>query len=284
MHVHYLPHLALSYSRHTSTLNHTFVLLSSDYTKSLHLQTDRSLEFHTPEACRHATRIPRYGRDLKYDRWSAEALIPSVGVNADGLGEVYRLNLELGRFMTPYEVNVGGDDFTTLGSGSLQGGIESGSVNAAAIGENSHNLLAFGTSLGTVEFWDPRSRSRIGNLPPTSSLSNSSDLLLPDTRPEITCLEFKSDGLTLATGTSTGLIHLYDLRSPTPLLRKDQGYGYPIHTLTFLDPTTRNSSTSLTTENKILSADKRIIKIWNADTGAPWTSVEPAVDLNSTLR
>jgi len=29
-----------------------------------------------------------------------------------------------------------------------------------------------------------------------------------------------------------------------------------------------------------MSADKRIIKIWEAESGTPWTSVEPAVDLN----
>ena len=34
-------------------------------------------------------------------------------------------------------------------------------------------------------------------------------------------------------------------------------------------------------EPKILSADKRIIKIWDMRDGTPWTSVGPAVDLNS---
>lgn len=64
IHTHYLPHLSLSFARHTTTLNLTFLLLSSDYSKSLHLQTDRSLEFHTPQGCHYKTRIPRYGRDL----------------------------------------------------------------------------------------------------------------------------------------------------------------------------------------------------------------------------
>jgi hypothetical protein len=38
--------------------------------------------------------------------------VPSVGVNAEGLGEAYRLNLEVGRFMRSYEIDVGGDDTT----------------------------------------------------------------------------------------------------------------------------------------------------------------------------
>jgi len=196
-----------------------------------------------------------------------------VGVNSDGHGEVFRLNLELGRFMKGYEIDVGGDDYTTLGGGALQGGIHTGSVNTAAIAEESHNLLAFGTSLGTVEFWDARSRSRVGLLqtpPDTSTLTGG--------RSELTALEFHRNGLTLATGSSTGLIHLYDLRRPTPLLKKDQGYGYPIQNLLFLSPTITSATPSSTP--KILSADKRIIKIWDETDGTPWTSVEPAVDLH----
>ena len=259
IHTHYLPHLSLSFARHTTTLNHSFVLLSSDYSKSLHLQTDRSLEFHTAGGCHHRTRLPRYGRDLAYERHSAEALIPSVGVNAEGSGEVYRLNLEIGRYMKPYQIDVGGDDLTTAGGGALQGGINTGSVNTAAIAEDSHNLLAFGTSIGTVEFWDPRSKARVG--------------LLSVQEGEITALDFDRSGLTLATGSSEGIVQIFDLRRPVPILRKDQGYGYPIKTLMHM--------TTSSQEKKILSADKRIIKLWDERDGKAWTSVEPAVDINS---
>ncbi|EEP76302.1 conserved hypothetical protein [Uncinocarpus reesii 1704] len=272
IHTHYLPHLSLSWARHTISLNTTFQLLSSDYSKSLHLQADRSLEFHTPQGCHYTMRLPRYGRDLMYDRQSTEALVPAVGVNQDGTGEVFRLNLEQGRYMRSYEVDVGGDDFTSAGGGALQGGINTGSVNTGAIAEESHNLLAFGTSLGTVELWDSRAKGRAAVLLPPS------DSQLGEGKSEITALRFHRSGLTLATGSSQGLIYLYDLRSPVPLLKKDQGYGYPIHTLDFLTPTT--SSREQTSDPKILSSDKRIIKIWDARDGTPWTSVEPAVDIN----
>ena len=273
IHTHYLPHLSLSFARHTISLNTTFLLLSTDYSKSLHLQADRSLEFHTPLGCHHTTRLPRYGRDLKYDKRCAEALIPAVGVNEHGSGEVFRLNLEVGRYMRGYEVDVGGDDFKSSGGGALQGGIDTGSVNSAAVAEESHGLLAFGTSLGAVEFWDSRSRGRVGIL---QSPRQSSPI---EARPEITALEFDRSGLGIATGSSAGLIHLYDLRSPAPLLKKDQGYGYPIQTLIYL--TSSTSTRAQTAEPKILSADKRIIKIWDQRDGSPWTSVEPAVDINS---
>jgi len=268
IHTHYLPHLSLSYARHTNTINETFILLSTDYSKSLHLQTDRMLEFHTPGGLHYSARIPRYGRDLKYNKRSAEALIPAVGVNADGNGEVYRLNLEIGRFMKGYEVDVGGDDMDTVGGGALQGGINTGAVNTAAIAEQSHNLMAFGTSIGTVEFWDNRSRSKVGILQAPRTVSTYGS----DAKSQITALEFHRSGLNLATGSSTGLVSIYDLRSPVPLLQKGQGYDFPIKNLKYLDG-------SLSSE-KIMSADKRVIKIWDAQSGDAWTSMEPAVDMN----
>ncbi|KAF2848676.1 WD repeat-containing protein-like protein [Plenodomus tracheiphilus IPT5] len=267
IHVHYLPHLSLSFARHTNSLNQTFHLLSSDYTKSVHLQSDRMIEFHTAGNLHYMSRIPRYGRDLIYDRRSAECLVPSVGVNADGMGEAFRLNLEVGRFMRSYEVDVGGDE---LGNGTLQGGIDAGAVNTGAIAEDSHNLLAFGTSIGTVEFWDSRSRNRVG------ILSSPQDAF--EGRSEITALTFPKSGLEIAVGDSNGLVHLYDLRSPKPTVKKDQGYGFPIKNIIYLDSST--STRGQTTEPKILTADKRIIKIWDPRDGASWTSVEPAVDLN----
>lgn len=259
IHTHYLPHLSLSFARHTTTLNHSFILLSNDYTKSLHLQHDRRLEFHTQGGCHYQTRLPRYGRDLVYDKASTEALIPAVGVNADGLGEVYRLNLEIGRYMKPYQIEVGGDDLTTSGGGALQGGIFTGSVNCAAIAEESHNLSAFGTSIGTVEFWDSRSKARVG--------------ILSGQQGQITALDFDRSGISIATGSSEGMVQLYDLRRPVPILTKDQGYGFPIKTLMHM--------TTSSQEKKILSADKRIIKLWDETDGKAWTSVEPAVDINS---
>jgi ribosome biogenesis protein ENP2 len=270
IHVHNLSQLSLSFARHTNTENQTFRLLSSDYTKSVHLQRDRVIEFHTAGNLHWSTRIPRYGRDLIYDRRSAECLIPAVGVNNAGLGECYRLNLEVGRFMRSYEVDVGGDDLAAAGSGPLQGSVNAGAVNTGAIAEDSHNLLAFGTSLGTVEFWDARSRNRVGILsPPQDAIEG---------RAEVSAMTFHRSGLEMAVGSSAGLVHLYDLRSPRPLLRKDQGYGFAIKNIIYLSSST--SSKAQVADPKILTADQRIIKIWDPRDGAAWTSVEPAVDLN----
>lgn len=270
IHTHHLPDLSLSFARHTTSQNATFLLLSSDYSKSLHLQVDRKLEFHTRGGCHYETRLPRYGRDLKYDRRSAEALIPAVGVNSDGNGEVYRLNLEIGRYMKSYEVDVGGDDMTSAGGGALQGGINTGSVNVAAIAEDSHNLLAFGTSIGTVELWDPRSRGRVGLLAAQNREMAAS--FKPEI-PEITALDFDPSGLSIATGNDEGIIRVYDLRRPVPLVKKHQGYDHPIHTIMHL--------TTASHEKKILSANNQTsIKLWDAEDGSPWTSVETAEHMN----
>ncbi|KAI1175902.1 WD40-repeat-containing domain protein [Nemania sp. FL0916] len=257
IHVHYLPHLSLSYARHTTSLNVTFTLLSSDASKSLHLQSDRRVEFHTPAGLHETIKLPRYGRDLCYDRLATEALIGSVGLGAEGHGEVFRFNLEAGRFMQSYRVDVGSDSGSEVG---LQGSIWAPAVNSIAIAENTHNLLAFGTSMGSVEFWDPRSRSRIA--------------VLGGQEGEITALDFNDSGLSIATGTSTGVLKLFDMRSPKPLWQKDHGSGFPIKNLAHM--------TTSSSERKIMSSDKQLIKINEESTGQTWTSIEPIVDLNFT--
>ncbi|KAI1260195.1 WD40-repeat-containing domain protein [Xylariaceae sp. FL1019] len=286
IHVHYLPHLSLSYARHTTSLNITFTLLGRDASKSLHLQSDRRIEFHTPAGLLETMRLPRYGRDLVFDRLATEALIPAVGLGSEGSGEVFRVNLESGRFLQPYKIDVGADSGDEVG---LQGSSKSAhdsdfkrglgsragfthrallmtnlvtapAVNVAAIGENTHNLLAFGTSIGSVEFWDSRSRSRIA--------------ILGGQEGEITALDFSDSGLSLCTGSSTGVIKLFDMRSPRPLLQKDHGSGFPIKNLTHM--------TTSSSERKIMSSDKQLIKIFDESTGETWTSIEPTVDINFT--
>ncbi|KAI0434158.1 WD40-repeat-containing domain protein [Xylaria sp. FL1042] len=257
IHVHYLPHLSLSYARHTTSLNIKFTLLSTDASKSLHLQSDRRVEFHTPAGLHEAIKLPRYGRDLCYDRLATEALVGSVGLGPDGHGEVFRFNLEAGRFMQSYRVDLGSDSGSEVG---LQGSIWAPAVNSIAIAENTHNLLAFGTSVGSVEFWDPRSRSRIA--------------VLGGQEGEITALDFNDSGLSIATGSSTGVVKLFDMRSPKPHWQKDHGSGFPIKNLTHM--------TTSSSERKIMSSDKQLIKINEESTGQTWTSIEPIVDINFT--
>ncbi|KAJ0109856.1 wd repeat protein [Diaporthe amygdali] len=256
IHTHDLNQLSLSWNRHTTSLNQSFVLLSRDATKSLHLQSDRKLEFHTLAGCHHEIRLPRYGRDLVYDRNSSEALVAATGLGSNGTGEVFRMNLVEGRFMKSYEIDVGGDDGLEAG---LQGSIEAGCVSSAAVAEDTHNLLAFGTSKGSVELIDPRARSKVA--------------VLEGLEGEVSALDFNPySGMSLAIGTSQGICSVFDLRRPVPLLRKDQGFGYAIQNILHLKTASQ--------ERKILTSDKKIIKIWDETSGEAWTHIEPITDLN----
>ncbi|GBB97896.1 hypothetical protein RclHR1_00310024 [Rhizophagus clarus] len=238
--------MSMKFDRHTYSENVNFVILSDDWTKSVLLQNDRTIEFHTQGGIYYKTRIPKFGRDLVYHYPSCDLLI---GASSH---EVYRLNLNQGRFLNPFSTD------STAG------------INVTIINP-AHQLFGFGTENGTVELWDPRSRSRIGLLAPQlpSFSASSSDLF------QVTAMEYKNDGLSLAIGTSTGHVLLYDLRSSKPWLVKDHQYGYPIKKLFWYDVVIGNEGNS-----KIISADSKIMKIWDKDNGANFTSIEPNTDIN----
>jgi len=231
----------MKFERHTLAENVNFLLLSDDWTKSVHLQNDRSIEFHNQGGVQYNTRIPKFGRDLQYHYPSCDLYIAAAG------DEVYRLNLEQGKFLNSLEVE------------SAEGGVNCLHICPA------HQLLGLGTDGGTVEFWDPRVRSRVGIL----------DVSIQESAADpITALSYRLDGLNVAVGTHTGQTLLYDLRSPRPYLRKDQGYSLPIKTISWLE--SREDAES----SKILTADKKIIKIWSTTDGTPYASIEPPLDIN----
>jgi ribosome biogenesis protein ENP2 len=241
MRVYDFAEMSMKFERHTSAENVQFLLLSDDWTKSVHLQNDRSIEFHNQGGLQYETRIPRFGRDLAYHYPSCDLYIAAAS------DEVYRLNLEQGKFLNSLEVETA-----------------SGGVNCIDICP-AHQLLGFGAEGGTVEFWDPRFRSRVNVL---------NVLTAQDDTDAVTALSFRMDGLNMAVGTHSGQTLLYDLRSPRAYLRKDQGYGLPMKKITWLESPDGLESA------KVLSADNKIIKIWSSTDGTPYTSIEPPLDVN----
>ncbi|CAG8473713.1 11275_t:CDS:2 [Funneliformis mosseae] len=241
--------MSMKFDRHTDSENVNFVILSDDWTKSVLLQNDRTIEFHTQGGIYYKIRVPKFGRDLVYHYPSCDLL---VGASSH---EVYRLNLSQGRFLNSFSTD------STMG------------VNVTIINP-AHQLFGFGTEDGTIELWDPRSRSRIGLLAPQLPLSASSSMSLNNSL-QVTAMEYRNDGLSLAVGTSTGHILLYDLRSSKPWLVKDHQYGYPIKKLSWYDDVMGDRGKS-----KIISADCKIMKIWDKDNGANFTSIEPNTDIN----
>ncbi|KAJ2156206.1 Small ribosomal subunit biogenesis [Coemansia sp. RSA 552] len=242
--------VSLKFDRHTDAENIDFVVLSDDWTKSVHLQNDRTLEFHNEGQMHFRTRIPKFGRALAYHSPSCDVLVGGAS------SEVYRLNIDQGRFMAPMQTQ-------------SQKGINVVRVNPA------HQLFGFGAEDGSVEFWDPRAKNRIGVLEPTIPNAAGS---MDGTQGgfEITAMDFRADGLGTAVGTSSGHVLLYDLRQARPWQVKDQQYGLPIKTLQWVE----SGNAEDVSGAKIMSADSRIIKLWNAQSGKLFTSIEPPNDIN----
>lgn len=239
MHVYDFANLSLKFDRHTDCENVDFLILSNDWTKSIHLQNDRSIEFQTRGGIHYRTRIPKFGRDMTYNPVNCDLVVGASG------NELYRLNLDQGRFLNPYVLDT-------------DQGVNSVDLNPV------HGLLCAGLEDGTVEFWDPRSRQRAAKLFVADQLSEST---------QVTTTKFRNDGLNFACGTSSGQSLIYDLRASTPSIVKDQGYGFEIKKIIWLD---ENSSDS----DKILTSDKRIAKIWDRNDGKAFASMEPSVDIN----
>ena len=59
-------------------------------------------------------------------------------------------------------------------------------------------------------------------------------------------------------GTSTGHTLLYDIRAARPFALKDQGYGLPVKNVRWIEGGSRMAG-----DGMVLSADKKVIKIWD---------------------
>ncbi|MBW0504409.1 hypothetical protein O181_044124 [Austropuccinia psidii MF-1] len=262
MKVYELDELALKFDRVTDTENVDFCILSTDWTKTLHLQADRTLDLHTQTASHYKVRIPRHGRALAYHFPSCDAICGGAG------SELWRLNLQQGRFLSPFQLS---ND--VLGVNSID-------INPA------HGLIALGTETeigqGTVEFWDHRAQSRVGllRLPHNKLLGLTHSNLAHDysTPVSVTALASRLDGLTIAVGSSTGHTLLYDLRASSPHTTKDQGYGLPIKKIEW--PTSVSASGFGQTDGLVATTDSKVFKIWSRHTTENLISVNPLASVN----
>jgi ribosome biogenesis protein ENP2 len=110
-------------------------------------------------------------------------------------------------------------------------------------------------------------------------------------QPEITALRWHNEGLSLGLGTNTGHVLLYDMRSKfvftivliltnnhiypfasscsIPIKVKDHQFDTPIVDIKFHEQS-----------NNVISACKKIVRIWDKDTGNNFAHIEPNVDIN----
>ncbi|KAG7389922.1 Nucleolar protein 10 [Phytophthora pseudosyringae] len=231
--------LSLKFERGLDAEVVQFEVLSADFGKLAFLQADRSVAFHAPYGTHYNMRIPKFGRDMTYHRENCELYVAASG------SDVYRINLDQGRFVAPLE-------------------LQSQSSGANVVQMNPiHQLVGVGCDDGVVEMFDSRSQQRVGSLDVAAHCASNSDKRL-----EVTALRFDDDGLTFGVGTSEGQCLLYDLRSSRPLLEKNHQYGLPIVNLQFHDYA-----------RKVISSDAKVIKIWDRRDGAVFTNVETPAEV-----
>ncbi|KAJ7838270.1 NUC153 and WD40 repeat-containing nucleolar rRNA processing-related protein [Mycena olivaceomarginata] len=234
-----LGQLTLKFERHSDAENVDFVMLSDDWTKAGSTTAPAS----RASAARLRTTSPPATRSS-----------PPAG------NEIYRLNLDQGRFMTPLALQ--DDTHDILGVNTVD-------INPA------HQLLAFGLegpASAQVQFWDLRSRTSVGVLRlPRSRLGAGVDAAL-----SVTAISSRADGLSYAIGTSTGHTLLYDIRAAQPFALKDQGYGLPVKNVAWIEGGSRMAG-----DGMVLSADRKVIKIWDRNSPSTnFAAITPAADLN----
>ncbi|XP_056151873.1 nucleolar protein 10 [Lampris incognitus] len=232
--------LSLKFERCLDSDVVAFHILSDDYSKLVFLHCDRYVEFHSQHGHYYKTRIPKFGRDFAYHYPSSDLYF--VGTSS----EIYRLNLEQGRFLNSLQTDA----------------VEHNVCDINPV----HHLLATGTIEGKVECWDPRVRNRVGML--DCALSSVTEDTEVQGLPSVSALKFNGS-LSMAVGTSTGQVLLYDLRSSHPLFVKDHYYNLPIKSINFHEQL-----------DLVLSADSKIIKMWNKDTGKVFSTIEPQTNIN----
>jgi len=243
-----LSQLGMKFERHMDAEGIACEFLGEDFKKFVLLRDDRFLEFHAQYGLHHKLRVPKFGRDLCYLSASCDLLVGCAS------SAIPRVNLFRGEFLTPYET-------------SLKG------VNA--ISENKvHGLVAAAGESGTVECFDPRNGKRVAHLRIAESLARLDARAAQEVKEKqgVSTVAFGS-ALSMGVGTSSGHVLLYDLRAPAPILCRDHRYGLPIKRIQF-----QNDGT----EERMLSADSKVIKIWKGS-GKLMTAIEPPSSLNDVL-
>lgn len=249
IHVYDTEDLSLKFKRHVNTEIVDFQILESDWRKFALLTADRYIDLHSPFGSHYKTRVPRFGRDLMLHKGTCDLFVCGEGA------DVWRLNLEQGRFLAP---------ITTVSG-------ETGGNNVCGISPV-NSLLAFGGETAILDIWDPRAigntQKPAGSLDVCEALREHEPYVNGDM--QITSVRFdESDGVTLAVGCSAGYTLLFDLRSPRAMLVRDQGNGLPIHSIRLHDDA-----------KHCLTADARSVKVWNRRDGVNMVAIEPDADVN----
>lgn len=139
-----LDQLALKVARGIDSEIIKFLPLSSGYKKVAMICQDRNIEFHAQYGHHFKIRTPKVGRDLCYIKSTADLVVAATG------NQLFRLNLEEGRFRTSWSLGTLGDE-TNIGTAS---GNYQTSLNIEDIEEGNFemgaNCIGVGEQLGLV--------------------------------------------------------------------------------------------------------------------------------------
>lgn len=252
------------------------VSLSSDFRRFALRSDNRQITVHNTAHVVDRLRVPHTQRCMEYHQHSTELM---SGGNSS---EVFRIRLDSGSFV---------ESFKTC---SEEG------INAVDF-FHGHGLVLTAGDNGIVEAWDPRAAPdkpagavNVAALDGVDGAGNDDDNDSDDAsndgkvrggggngkkkggaKTSVTCLAVDDDSsYVFCAGTSTGQVALFDIRSQRPLRVKDHMSELPIVRILFHreQQTMKNS--------RIISADKRTVKIWDRESGANMTAVEaPGADI-----
>lgn len=169
-----------------------FTLLEDDYKKIAMVCADRNVEIHTRSGKHFKVRIPRPPRCLLFEQHSSDLLV------AGSSDEVYRLNLNEGRFASSFKLHSSG-------------------ISSLIFNQYLELLLAGGDT-GNVNLVDYRQAKTIGNV----TLNEGEG---------VTTLQQSENQFEFWVGSDEGLVRLYDLRTSRYISEKRHPYMLPIKSI-----------------------------------------------------
>jgi ribosome biogenesis protein ENP2 len=248
-----LDQLGMKFERYLDADPVDVQMLGDDFGKLAILTTDRAVAFHAPYGQHSTIRIPSFGRAMSYEPTTCDLLVPASA------GQVYRFDLEEGRFKSPWNCQAGGTCIAVSPTHALSAvGCEDGVVRCfdnRASGEKPMVKLDIAALTEGMGFYAPQEITGVAG--------------------ELTSIDIDSLGLHLVCGTKTGCAPLFDMRSSKPLHIKEHQNGLPIHTVAFHKGS-----------NSVISSDSKLIKIWHtkqSEGGKVLANIESKVDLTHVM-
>ena len=168
-------------------------ILTDDYKKIATLCDDRNIELHAQYGRHFKIRIPKYGRDIKYDPIFCDLFAAGTG------NEIYRLNLYRGQFLQSLE---------TIAEG----------INALSYCQPLE-IIGSACEAGICQLFDLRIKKNI--------------FTFEDLGEDLSSISFSNDGMIMGLGNIEGTIKVFDIRNPKPLYNIKHSYQLPIKKIIF---------------------------------------------------